>query len=129
MMKRYGAGLLLVAIILFIPFISFSLTVDEVIKLKKAGVSDETIQLMIQHKMMSEKLSDPYKNIGVRKVKEPDGSSATVYSTGEIKDRGGYEEESERGKREKAWDMLDNLVIDGRDGGEGFKKGNEKKER
>ncbi|MCK5012109.1 MAG: hypothetical protein KAS98_16555 [Deltaproteobacteria bacterium] len=129
MMKRYGAGLLLVAIILFIPFISFSLTVDEVIKLKKAGVSDETIQLMIQHKMMSEKLSDPYKNIGVRKVKEPDGSSATVYSTGEIKDRGDYEEESERGKREKAWDMLDNLVIDGRDGGEGFKKGNEKKER
>ena len=129
MMKRYGAGLLLVAIILFIPFISFSLTVDEVIKLKKAGVSDETIQLMIQHKMMSEKLSDPYKNIGVRKVKEPDGSSATVYSTGEIKDRGDYEEESERGKREKAWDMLDNLVIDGRDGGEGFKKGNEKKEQ
>ena len=129
MMKRYGAGLLLVAIILFIPFISFSLTVDEVIKLKKAGVSDETIQLMIQHKMMSEKLSDPYKNIGVRKVKEPDGSSATVYSTGEIKDRGDYEEESEREKREKAWDMLDNLVIDGRDGGEGFRKGNEKKER
>lgn len=129
MMKRYGAGLLLVAIILFIPFISFSLTVDEVIKLKKAGVSDETIQLMIQHEMMSEKASDPYKNIGVRKVKEPDGSSATVYSTGEIKDRGDYEEESERGKREKAWDMLDNLVIDGRDGGEGFRKGNEKKER
>ncbi len=127
-MKRYGAGFLLVAIILFIPFISFSLTVDEVIKLKKAGVSDETIQLMIQHKMMSEKLSDPYKNIGVRKVKEPDGSSATVYSTGEIKDRGDYEEESEREKREKAWDMLDNLVIDGRDGGKGFRKGNEKKE-
>ncbi len=129
MMKRYRASLFIVTMIFFLPCVSFSLTVDEVIKLKKAGVSDETIQLMIQHKMMSEKLSDPYKNIGVRKVKEPDGSSATVYSTGEIKDRGDYEEESERGKREKAWDMLDNLVIDGRDGGEGFRKGNEKRKR
>ena len=129
MMKRYRVNLFIVTMIFFLPCVSFSLTVDEVIKLKKAGVSDETIQLMIQHKMMSEKLSDPYKNIGVRKVKEPDGSSATVYSTGEIKDRGDYEEESERGKREKAWDMLDNLVIDGRDGGKGFRKGNEKKER
>lgn len=128
MMKRYGVNLFIVTMIFFLPCVSFSLTVDEVIKLKKAGVSDETIQLMIQHKMMSEKLSDPYKNIGVRKVKEPDGSSATVYSTGEIKDRGDYEEESEREKREKAWDMLDNLVIDGRDGGKGFRKGNEKKE-
>jgi len=129
MMKRYRASLFIVTMIFFLPCVSFSLTVDEVIKLKKAGVSDETIQLMIQHKMMSEKLSDPYKNIGVRKVKEPVGSSATVYSTGEIKDRGDYEEESERGKREKAWDMLDNLVIDGRDGGEGFRKGNEKRKR
>jgi len=80
---------------------------------------------MIQHEMMSKKSSDPYKNIGVRKVTEPDGRSATVYSTGEIDDRENYEEESEREKREKAWDMLDNIIIDSRDG----EKHLDKKER
>ena len=117
-MKRYSVNLLFVmTVIFFLPRVSFSLTVEEVIKLKKAGVSDETIQLMIQQETVSKKASDPYKNIGVRKVTEPDGRSATVYSTGEIDDRENYEEESEREKREKAWDMLDNLIIDGRDGG------------
>jgi oligoendopeptidase F len=114
-MKRYNYTLLTLAILslLFSPT-SFALTVDEVIKLKKTGVSDETIQLMIQHEMTREKLSDPYKNIGVRKVKEPDGSISTIYSTGEIEDEKNYEEESEREKREKAWEMLHNMVIDTR---------------
>ena len=117
-MKRYSVNLLFVmTVIFFLPRVSFSLTVEEVIKLKKAGVSDETIQLMIQQETVSKKADDPYKNIGVRKVTEPDGRSSTVYSTGEIDDRENYEEESEREKREKAWDMLDNLIIDGRDEG------------
>ena len=114
-MKRYRYTLLTVTIVLFLPLVSFALTVDEVIKLKKAGVSDETIQLMIQQEMQEEKLSDPYKNMGVRKIEEPDGRSATIYSTGEIEDRDDYEEESEKEKREKAWEMLHNIVIDDRD--------------
>ena len=114
-MSRYKEILLIITIIILLPHASFSLSVDEVIKLKKAGVSDETIQLMIQHEMQREKLSDPYKNIGVRKIKEPDGRSSTIYSTGEIEDREDYEEESEREKREKAWEMLHNIVIDSRD--------------
>jgi len=113
-MKRYRYTLLTVTIVLFLPLVSFALTVDEVIKLKKAGVSDETIQLMIQQEMQEEKLSDPYKNMGVRKIEEPDGGSATIYSTGEIEDRDDYEEESEKEKREKAWEMLHNIVIDDR---------------
>jgi len=118
-MKRYSSTLLTVTIVLFLPLISFALTVDEVIKLKKAGVSDETIQLMIQQEMQEEKLSDPYKNMGVRTIEEPDGRSATIYSTGEIEDRDDYEEESEKEKREKAWEMLHNIVIDDRDRGPG----------
>ena len=102
--------------VLLFPLVSFALNVEEVIKLKKAGVSDETIQLMIQHEMQREKLSDPYKNIGVREIREPDGRRATIYSTGEIEDRGDFDEESEREKREKAWKMLHNIVIDSRDG-------------
>ena len=102
-MKRYTVNLLFaMTISFFLPCVSFSLTVEEVLKLKKEGVSDETIQLMIQHEMMNARVSDPYKNMGVRKVKEPDGRSATVYSSGEVDDREGYGEESEREKREKA---------------------------
>ena len=115
-MKRYTVNLLFVmTIIFFLPRVSFSLTTEEVIKLKKAGVSDETIQLMIQQEKTSKKADDPYKNTGVRKVTEPDGRSSTVYSTGENDDREKYDEESEREKREKSWDMLDNVIIDGRD--------------
>ena len=114
-MKRYRYTLLTITIVLFLPLVSSALTVDEVIKLKKAGVSDETIQLMIQQEMQEEKLSDPYKNMGVRKIEEPDGRSATIYSTGEVENRNDYEEESEREKREKAWEMLHNIVIDDRD--------------
>ena len=116
-MKRYTVNLLFVMIVIFfLPRVSFSLTVEEVVKLKKAGVSDETIQLMIQQETVSKKADDPYKNTGVRKVTEPDGRSSTVYSTGESDDREKYDEESEREKREKSWDMLDNIIIDGRDG-------------
>ena len=114
-MKRYRYTLVTVTIVLFLPLVSFALTVEEVIKLKKAGVSDEVIQLMIQQEMQEEKLSDPYKNMGVRKIEESDGGSATIYSTGEVEDRDDYEEESEREKREKAWEMLHNIVIDDRD--------------
>ena len=93
---------------------SFALTVEEVIQLKQEGVSDETIQLMIQHEMQRDKLSEPETEMGVRRVEEPDGRSATVFSTGPSRRRDDCEM-SEREKRERAWDMLDNVIIDTRD--------------
>ncbi len=128
-MKRYRKILFITAIVFFLPHLSFSLTVEEVIKLKKAGVSDETIRLMIQQEMQREELSDPYKNIGVRKIKKPDGKSSTIYSTGEIDDRRDYDEESEREKREKAWEMLNNIIIDTRDSAKDSDKKDKKKEK
>ena len=107
-------GALLAAVLVFPPS-SFSLTAEEVMKLKEAGVSEETIQLMIQQETNTNEESDPAKKMGVKKVTEPDGNSATVYSTGESKHRDDYEEESEREKRDKAWRMLENVVIDTRD--------------
>jgi hypothetical protein len=106
---------LVLCILLFsLSPLSFALTVEEVIKLKKEGVSDETIQLMIQQEMLGAKLSDPYKNMGVRENKESDGKSSTIYSTGEIEDEGNCDEERER--EDKAWQMLDNVLIDTRNG-------------
>jgi hypothetical protein len=105
----------LLCILLFsLSPISFALTVEEVIKLKKEGVSDETIQLMIEQEMLGVKLADPYKNMGVQEIKKPDGKSSTIYSTGKSEDEGGFEEESER--EDKAWQMLDNVLIDTRNG-------------
>ncbi len=108
---------LVLCIMLFLQsHVSFALTIEEVIKLKKEGISDETIQLMIRQEMQKEKLSDPYKNMGVRELNNPDGTSSTIYSTGEIEDGGNFKEESEREKREKSWQMLDNILIDTRKG-------------
>lgn len=102
-------------LLMAIPPLAPGLTVDEVLHLKQQGVSDETIQLMIQQEMQRERLSDPNKNMGVHRVAEPDGKRATIYSTGENNHRDDCGEESEREKRDRAWEMLNNIVIDTRD--------------
>jgi hypothetical protein len=104
----------LITLIFFMNATSFALTVEEVIQLKKEGVSDETIQLMIQHEMQRERSSEGETEMGVSRVEDPQGRSATVYSTGPPRDRDDCEM-SEREKRERAWDMLDNVIIDTRD--------------
>ena len=110
----YRLLLTIITLILFMNSTSFALTVEEVIQLKQEGVSDETIQLMIQYEMQRDQLSEPETEMGVRRVEEPDGRSATVYSTGPSRRRDDCEM-SEREKRERAWDMLDNVIIDTRD--------------
>jgi hypothetical protein len=70
---------------------------------------------MIEQEMLRETSSDPDRNMGVRRVEEPDGRRSTVYSTGKAEDRQDVGEESEWEKREKAWEMLDNVIIDTRD--------------
>ena len=104
----------LIFLILFMSATAFALTVEEVIQLKKEGVSDETIQLMIQHEMQRDRLSEVETEMGVSRVEGPEGRSATVYSTGPPRNRDDWEM-SEREKRERAWDMLDNVIIDTRD--------------
>jgi len=47
----------------------YALTTDEVIKLKKAGVSDETIRLMIEQERAGGQ-PNPADQIGVREVKD-----------------------------------------------------------
>ena len=61
-------------------------------------------------------LSDTDRNMGERKVEEPDGRGSTIYSTGTADKRQDPGEESEWEKRERAWEMLDNVIIDARDG-------------
>jgi len=90
-----------------------ALTTEEVIKLKKAGVSDETIRTMIeQEKAAAER--NPSDQMGVREVKDAEGNVSVNYSTGapSAPTQGGSEQE----KVEKAWKMLQNqnMIIDNR---------------
>ena len=114
-MKRFILAVTTITLVFFLTSSSCALTVEEVLQLKKEGVSNETIQLMIEQEMLHETLSDPDRNMGVRRVEDPDGRKSTIYSTGTAEDRQDVGEESEWEKREKAWEMLDNVIIDTRD--------------
>ncbi len=114
-MKRFILAATTITLVFFLTSSPCALTVEEVLQLRNAGVSDETIQLMIEQEMLRESSSDPDRNMGVRRVEEPDGRKSTIYSTGTAEDREDAGEESEWEKREKAWEMLDNVIIDTRE--------------
>lgn len=93
--------------ILWIIFASnfvFALTPQQVIDLKKAGVSDKTIQTMIKQ----EEGKDPYATMGTREVKDKDGNTVTIYTTGENSSSAADEEKE---NVERAWQMLNNIKI------------------
>lgn len=83
---------------------NFALTPQQIIELKKAGVSDETIQLMIKQ----EEAKDPYATIGTREVKDKDGNTVIIYTTGgDTSDA----DEEEKKNVERAWKMLNNMSL------------------
>lgn len=90
-----------------------ALTTEEVIKLKKAGVSDETIRLMIEQERAGGQPNSA-DQIGVREVKDAQGNVTVNYSTGASP--ASTQNQSEQEKVEKAWKMLQNQnrIIDNR---------------
>jgi hypothetical protein len=88
---------------------AWALTPDEIIALKNAGVSDQTIQMMIRQEQdaAAGKAGDSQ----VRKeTVDKDGKTVIMYSTGRPSgsDRGQDEQ------TEKAWEMLRTIIIDTR---------------
>jgi len=81
---------------------SYAITPEQVIALKKAGVSDKTIQIMLEQEKEHTKV-----------VKDGEGNVYIIYSTGQPKqeDRTNITEEE---KLEKAWKLLENIIIDKR---------------
>ncbi len=86
----------------------FALTPQEVIELKKAGVSDQTIQIMLKQ----EEGKDPYATMGTREVQDKDGNTVIIYTTGSSSTSAADEEEKKN--VERAWQMLNNIIIDKR---------------
>ena len=90
---------------LFAAINGFALTPQQVIDLKKAGVSDQTIQIM----MKQEEAKDPFATMGTREVKDKDGNTVIIYTTG-ASDTSAADEE-EKKNVERAWQMLNKSII------------------
>jgi len=93
---------------LFGPGCVDALSPEQVMSLKKAGVSDRTIQLMIQQEMDAK---DGEGNAGVKEIRDGNGQVITVYSSGPP---GRSPGETERENVDAAWNMLQHIIIDGR---------------
>jgi len=87
--------------IMILPY-SYAITPEQIIELKKAGVSDETIQMML----------DDEKE-GTRVIKDEQGNVYIIYSTGESLQKGKADIKEEE-KLKRAWKMLENIIIDRR---------------
>lgn len=79
--------------------------------MRKAGVSDKTIQMMVQQERDA-KAANPYDQMGVREIKDKDGNVVTIYSTGSSTKEASRNSEDENVV--KAWKMLQNMIIDKR---------------
>jgi hypothetical protein len=90
---------------LFTAISCFALTPQQVIDLKKAGVSDQTIQIMIRQ----EEVKDPYATIGTREVQDKDGNTVIIYTTGA--GTSSTTDDEEKKNVDRAWQMLNNIII------------------
>lgn len=94
----------LIIFIMICPVICYALTPQQVMELKNAGVSDKTIQMMLEQE---EKGKDPYSAMGTKEIKDKDGNTVTIYTTGRSADL----DDEEAKNVEKAWDMLRSITI------------------
>jgi hypothetical protein len=81
-----------------------ALTPDQILALRKAGVGDRTIQLMIAKQ-------NPYDTMGTKEIGDSYGNRTVIYSTGKSDLT---LDVSEKEKVDKAWQMLQGIIIDGR---------------
>ncbi|MDQ5985469.1 MAG: hypothetical protein CSYNP_01179 [Syntrophus sp. SKADARSKE-3] len=109
MCRRLGMGILAIGFIFLSGQAAQALTTDQVLALKKAGVSDQTIRLMIEQEKAAKE--DGQDVPAVREIKDKDGNTVTVYSVGS---RPRDIDREEQQKLDKAWEMLQHVIIDGR---------------
>jgi hypothetical protein len=81
---------------------SFALTAEQIIQLKKAGVSDETIQIMLKQEKKFP-----------RKIKDDEGNEYIIYST-DVSSLNKKSDSTEDENVRRAWKMLENIIIDTR---------------
>jgi hypothetical protein len=81
---------------------SYAITPEQIIALKKAGVSDKTIQIMLEQEKEHTKVVD-----------DGQGNIYIIYSTGKPAQEK-KTDITEEEKLERAWKLLENIIIDKR---------------
>jgi hypothetical protein len=89
---------------------AWALTPEQVIALKNAGVSDQTIQLMIKQEQDAA-AGNPADFPARKEIKDKDGKAVIIYSTGRS---AGNNQEKEDKQTERAWEMLNKIIVDTR---------------
>lgn len=87
-----------------------SLTVEEVLALKKAGIQDETIRIMMQQEKEGKR--PDVEVMGKREIRDGRGNVSVEYSTG-----GKMSSDASANQQQqvdKAWEMLRHLIVDAR---------------
>ncbi len=111
--------LIIVCLIMIFWFTTgaFALTIEEIMKLKKAGVSDETIQLLIKtehEERERQRRYDPARMVGSKEITLPDGRKQVIYYSVTDPVEAERQRKEEEEKLEKSWDVLKHLIIDQR---------------
>ena len=86
-----------------------ALTPEQVLELKRAGVEDQTIRMMLAQQEAAQGKPEA---MGVREVRDRDGKTVILYSSGPGTGDAARAEEAR--KVEKAWEMLRGIVVDQR---------------
>ena len=101
-MRAAAAILFTVLLMTCVPQAS-ALTAEEIIRLKKNGVSDRTIELMIQSEMQERERQES-------SIRITEDETSRIYATGKPSDTPLTREE--RLNVERAWEMLRNLRLE-----------------
>ena len=109
-MTAFGVAIPLLLLLVIFPQPGQCLTTEEIAYLKKAGVSDDTIQLMIQQ----EREQARHSRTGIWDVENEDGKRSTIYRVDDG-DQASERRKIEQEKADRAWEMLRNLIIDARE--------------
>lgn len=95
---------------------AFALNVEDLLRLKRAGVSDETLQLFIQLELekVHAQTVGPGRTMGQRTVEGPDGKKRVIRYSIEDPDQVINERLERKELERRSWEMLRDLVIDAR---------------
>ncbi|MFH1081634.1 MAG: hypothetical protein V1766_15470 [Pseudomonadota bacterium] len=93
------------------PATLFALTAQEMLALKKAGVGDETIRMMMQQEEDGKKQTSG-NAMGKREIRDSQGDVSIEYSTGRNAPSAGADTQQQQ--VDKAWEMLRHLIVDTR---------------
>ena len=96
---------------LIFPVTLPALTVDEIIKLKQAGVEDRTIQMLIEREKARREGTG---GVGVEVTTRPDGGKEVNYYSVPASEEERKAQQEEEEKMEKAMEILRNIIIDDR---------------